>query len=94
MKDYFVYVLANKPRGTFYVGVTSDLKRRVWEHKTKIVKGFTERYGVDRLVYFEMFNSVEAAIRREKRLKRWPRIWKIEAIEEKNPDWLDLYPTL
>ena len=94
MKDYYVYVLSNGPRGTLYVGVTSDLKKRVWEHKNKVVSGFTERHGIGRLVYFEVFNSIEFAIRREKRLKRWNRTWKIEAIEEKNPDWVDLYPSL
>ena len=92
--QYFVYILANGLRGTLYVGVTSDLKRRVWEHKEKVVSGFTAKHGIDQLVYFETFGDVELAIRREKRLKRWNRAWKIDAIEETNPQWVDLYPTL
>jgi len=94
MKDYYVYVLASKRRGTLYVGLTSDLKKRVWEHKTKVVKGFTAQYDVTTLVYFEVFNSIELAQRRERRLKRWYRTWKIELVETHNPDWIDLYPTL
>ena len=91
---YYVYLLASKSYGTLYVGVTSDLTRRVLEHKNKLVPGFTRRYGVDRLVWFEAHDLVEAAIRREKRLKEWKRDWKINLIERHNPHWIDLYPGL
>ena len=94
MKAYYVYIMANKLRGTLYVGVTSDLQRRAWEHRNKVVPGFTAKHNIDRLVYFEMFDDIEQAIRREKRLKRWYRSWKIKEIEEKNPNWVDLAPTL
>src|SRR5258708_35717336 len=77
-----------------YIGVTSDLVARIWQHKTKAVAGFTARYGCDRLGYFEMLDSAEAAITREKQMKEWRRAWKIALIEEANPDWLDLYPTI
>ena len=91
---YYVYLLASKPYGTLYVGVTSDLTRRVSEHKNKFVPGFTKRYGVDRLVWFESHDSVEAAIGREKRIKEWKRDWKINLIERDNPRWIDLYSSL
>ena len=91
---YYVYILASRVGGTLYVGVTSDLLRRVYEHKEKLVKGFTKRYGVARLVYFEQFGEVDAAIQREKQLKKWRRVWKVQLIEEKNPNWDDLYPTI
>ena len=94
MKTYYVYIMANKTRGTMYVGVTSDLQRRAWEHRSKAVPGFTAKHNIDRLVYFEMFDDIEQAIRREKRLKRWYRSWKVKEIEEKNPNWVDLAPTL
>jgi putative endonuclease len=87
---YYVYLLASKPYGTLYVGVTSDLAHRVLQHKNKLVLGFTKRYGVDRLVWFESYDSVEAAIRREKRIKEWKRDWKINLIERDNPHWIDL----
>jgi|ERR1700687_3634863 len=90
-KRFCVYILASKRNGTLYVGVTSTLAKRVWEHKEKVTGGFTARYGVDRLVYFELHGSAEAAIRREKQLKKWKRAWKIRLIEGKNPDWGDLY---
>jgi putative endonuclease len=86
--------LASKRNGTLYIGVTSDLVKRIWEHKTDIVEGFTKRYGVHRLVWYELHDSMEAAIEREKRLKDWKRIWKLELIESNNPDWQDLYPTI
>jgi putative endonuclease len=89
-----VYILASKRNGTLYIGVTSDLVKRIWEHKTDIVEGFTKRYGVHRLVWYELHDSMEAAIEREKRLKDWKRIWKLELIESNNPDWQDLYPTI
>ena len=91
---YYVYLLASKPYGTLYVGVTSDLARRVWEHKHKLVSGFTERYGVDRLVWFEAHDSVESAIQREKRVKDWKRDWKLNLIERDNPRWIDLYQSI
>ena len=88
---YFVYILASKPRGTLYVGVTNNLVRRIFEHKNKVVEGFTKRYEVDILVWYEASESIESAISYEKKLKRWRRDWKIELIEKQNPDWLDLY---
>lgn len=91
MKQYFVYITANKPRGVLYIGITSELPKRVWEHKHKVVKSFTERYNLGKLVYYEIFDDPENAIKREKRLKKWNRDWKIELIEKANPDWNDLY---
>ena len=88
---YFVYILTNKPRGTLYVGVTNNLIRRVFEHKNKLIKGFTERYDVNLLVWYESSESIESAIAYEKKLKRWRREWKIEMIEKPNPEWVDLY---
>lgn len=88
---YYVYILANKPHGTLYVGVTNNLIRRIYEHKNKLVEGFTERYNINLLVWYEVSASVESAIAFEKKLKRWRRDWKIELIENKNPKWLDLY---
>ena len=88
---YYVYMLASGKHGTLYLGVTNDLIRRVYEHKTKVVRGFTARYGVDRLVWFESYSDPETAISREKELKKWRRDWKIALIEEANPDWDDLY---
>jgi len=84
-------MLASKRNGTLYIGVTNDLVRRVYEHKEGLVEGFTKKYKVDRLVYFEETNDVESAITREKRLKKWNRQWKIELIEKENPEWEDLY---
>ena len=91
---YYVYILASGRNGTLYVGVTNDLVRRVWEHKQKAVPGFTKRYGVDRLVWFESGNSIEAAIAREKQLKHWNRQWKIDLFKDINPNWDDLYPAI
>jgi len=90
--SYWVYILASQIGGTLYIGVTNDLVRRVYEHRTNAVPGFTRKYGVHRLVYFEQFGDIESAIRREKRLKKWNRAWKIRPIEESNLDWHDLYP--
>jgi putative endonuclease len=90
----YVYLLASKPYGTLYVGVTSDLPKRIFEHKSKVVPGFTARYGVDKLVWFETHDAAEGAIRREKQIKEWRREWKINLIEKENPHWLDLYPGL
>jgi putative endonuclease len=85
-----VYILASQPRGTIYIGVTSDLLARLYQHRESTVPGFTSRYRVFRLVRFEMFGDMEAAIAREKQLKRWHRQWKINLIEQNNPHWLDL----
>ena len=87
---FFVYILASKRNGTMYIGVTNNLVRRVAEHKAKLVPGFTRKYGVDLLVYFEGFDSILEARTREHALKRWRRAWKIERIEKLNPDWRDL----
>jgi putative endonuclease len=89
-----VYLLARQRMGTLYIGVTSDLVRRAWEHKNDAVPGFTQRYGVHRLVYFELHADMPAAITREKQLKKWNRAWKIELIEKNNPEWNDLWPTI
>jgi len=91
LKDYFIYMLASKRNGTLYIGVTNDLARRVYEHKNDFIKGFTEKYGVHTLVYYEQCGNVESAIQREKQLKSWHRKWKIRLIEETNPEWKDLY---
>ena len=87
----FVYIMTNKPDGTLYVGVTNDLVRRVYEHRTHAVKGFTDRYNLERLVWYEPHDSPSEAIRREKALKRWHRAWKIDLIEAANPGWRDLW---
>jgi putative endonuclease len=89
-RSFFVYILASKRNGTLYVGVTNNLARRMLEHKGKLVPGFTRQYGVDLLVYFEVFESVLEARAREHSMKRWRRAWKIKLIEEFNPDWDDL----
>jgi putative endonuclease len=90
-KQPAVYILASKRNGTLYIGVTSDLVKRMWEHKNNMVKGFTKRYAVHLLVWYELYGSMETAITREKRLKDWKRKWKLELIESNNPDWQDLY---
>lgn len=96
MKDYrcYIYILANKRNGTLYIGITSNLRRRVFDHKNKIFKGFTEKYNVVRLVYYEVYGEIGQAIYREKQLKGWRRQWKIELIEKNNPTWRDLYDDL
>ena len=91
---FFVYILASQPHGTLYVGSTPDLLRRIWEHKTKAMSGFTAKYGVDRLVWYEVHESRAAAAKRERQIKEWKRAWKIEVIERDNPQWIDLYPNL
>ena len=91
MKKYYIYILASKYNGTLYIGVTNDLIRRVYEHKNDLNNGFTKKYGVHRLVYYEQYDEVVNAIQREKRLKKWNRQWKIELIEKENPEWKDLY---
>ena len=89
-KTYAVYIMTNYSETSLYIGVTSNLPKRVWEHKNKAVEGFTEKYNVDKLVYFETTDSIESAIKREKQLKNWHREWKINLIKEKNPDFRDL----
>ncbi len=91
---YWVYLLARKRDGTLYLGVTNDLSRRVWDHKTGAIPGFSSRYGVDRLVWYESYEEIDEAIGREKALKKWRRAWKIALIEEMNPEWNDLYERL
>lgn len=91
---FFVYILTSKPYGTLYIGVTSDLLKRIWEHKNKVVPGFTKQYGVDRLVWFEAYETREAALHREKQIKEWKRDWKINLIERENHHWVDLSSTL
>lgn len=89
-----VYLLASKFHGTLYVGVTSDLVQRIWQHRTGLVEGFTKRYAVHRLVWFEQADTMEVAIVREKQIKKWNRAWKVELIEKSNPDWRDLWPEI
>lgn len=93
-KSFYVYILASKKNGTLYIGVASDLKRRVYEHKNDLIEGFTKKYQIHRLVYFERIDDSYQAILREKRLKKWNRAWKIQLIQEKNPNWDDLYDKL
>jgi len=93
-KQPAVYILASKRNGTLYTGVTSDLVKRMWEHRNNIVEGFTKRYGVHLLVWYEVHESMVSAIQREKRLKEWKRTWKLNLIEKTNPNWEDLYDTI
>lgn len=90
-RQYYVYILASYKRGTLYIGVTNNLLGRTYQHKNKLVKGFTAKYKVHKLVYFEIFEDIYEAISREKQLKKWKRAWKIELIERNNPNWEDLY---
>ena len=91
MKLPCVYILANKPNGTLYIGVTSNLVHRVWQHKNDVIEGFTKQYNVHHLVWYEVHETMDAALTREKALKWWKRAWKITLIEESNPTWTDLY---
>ncbi|MBU0517408.1 GIY-YIG nuclease family protein [bacterium] len=91
MKPYFVYILASRRNGTLYTGVTNDLIRRTLEHKNDLIPGFSKKHKTHMLVYFEIFNDPENAIRREKQLKCWKRLWKLKLIEQINPDWNDLF---
>jgi len=93
-KQTAVYILASKRNGTLYTGVTSDLAKRVWEHKIDLAKGFTKRYRIHSLVWYELHESMESAIVREKRIKEWKRKWKLQLIESINPDWQDLYHSI
>jgi putative endonuclease len=90
-KSAYVYILASDRNGTLYTGVTSGLVKRVYDHKQKLVDGFTKKYRVNKLVYFETFDDIESAIVREKQIKHWPRQWRIKLIEKNNPEWIDLY---
>lgn len=94
MRQPCVYILASKKQGTLYTGVTSDLLKRVWEHRNDAVDGFTKRYGVHSLVYYELHGDMESAILREKQIKKWRRAWKIQMIEKDNPEWLDLWNSI
>ena len=94
MKQAFVYILASRPNGTLYVGVTSDLRNRIHQHRMGDVPGFTKRYGIKQLVHFEPHDTMPDAILREKRIKKWRRAWKIRLIEEHNPNWRDLFDQL
>ncbi len=91
MNTYYVYILASKKNGTLYIGVTDNLIRRVYEHKNDIIDGFTKKYHVHKLVYYEQTNDINSAIQREKQLKKWRRQWKIDLIEKNNPNWDDIY---
>jgi len=94
MKQPCVYILCSRRIGTLYVGVTSDLRRRVWQHRHHLFEGFTKRYDVTRLVWYELHSTMGSAIRREKAIKKWNRLWKLELIEATNRDWTDLYESL
>ena len=94
MKQPAVYIMSNRRNGTLYLGVTSDLVKRVWEHKNNAVEGFTEQYAVHHLVYFELHQDMMSAISREKQLKKWKRVWKLQLIEDTNPEWNDLYQSI
>jgi putative endonuclease len=94
IKQPAVYILASKKNGTLYIGVTSDLAKRIWEHKNNLVEGFTKRYTVHNLVWYEMHDNMDAAIEREKNMKEWQRDWKIKLIEKDNPNWNDLYNSI
>ncbi|MCA9351594.1 GIY-YIG nuclease family protein [Patescibacteria group bacterium] len=93
-KHYYVYILASKRNGTLYIGVTNDLCQRIYEHKNNIIEGFTKKYLVHSLVYFEETGDVNIALQREKQLKKWNREWKLNLIEKENPTWRDLYPDI
>jgi putative endonuclease len=93
-KNYYVYILASKRNGTLYIGVTNNLKKRVYEHRNDLIEGFTKKYQVHRLVWYEHSQDIHGVIKREKQLKAWKRQWKMRLIEEMNPEWEDLYDTL
>ena len=94
MKQPCVYILASDRNGTLYTGVTSNLAKRIWEHKNETTEGFTKKYSVHMLVWFEQHETMESAISREKAIKKWERAWKLELIEKSNPEWQDLYPEI
>ena len=92
-EQFYVYILASKRNGTLYTGVTSKIIERIWQHKNDMVEGFTKKYNVKILVYYEVHDNADSAINREKQIKKWRRAWKIKLIEKKNPGWKDLYET-
>ena len=92
--NYYIYILSNKKNGVLYVGVTNDLLRRIYEHKQEVVAGFTQKYHIHNLVYYEQYDDIRNAITREKQIKKWNRQWKIDLIEKDNPEWNDFYATL
>lgn len=94
IKQLAVYILTSGRNGTLYIGVTSELVKRIWEHKNDFVKGFTKRYKVHNLVWYELHDSMDTAIEREKNIKEWKRVWKVRLIEESNPNWNDLYDSI
>jgi len=94
IKQPTVYIMASKKNGTLYIGVTSELVKRIWEHKNDLVEGYTKRYKVHNLVWYELHDNMDAAIEREKNMKEWKRVWKIKLIEKDNPNWNDLYETI
>lgn len=94
MKNFYVYILSSKRNGTLYIGVTSDLIKRIYEHKNNLVEGFTKKYNVHQLVWYEIHGSPESAISREKQIKKWKREWKLKLIEKENPHWNDLYKSI
>ena len=94
MKRYWIYILASKRNGTIYIGVTSNLSGRIYEHKEKLIEGFTKKYNITKLVYAEEFQDINDAIHREKCIKKWNRAWKMKLIEEHNRDWCDLYESI
>ena len=91
MNNHYVYIMASKRNGTLYIGVTNNLARRVFQHKNDFIEGFTKKYGIHMLVYYEECHDIESAIQRERRMKKWNRQWKIKRIEQQNPEWRDLY---
>jgi putative endonuclease len=91
MRQFYVYILASRPGGALYIGVTSDLVRRIYEHKTGSLPGFTKRYSINKLVYYEFYATAREAIQREKNMKHWPRSWKTKLIAQSNPEWRDLF---
>ena len=94
MKKFYVYILCSKRNGTLYIGVTSDLVKRIYEHKNDLVDGFTKKYKVHRLIWYETHEATESAITREKQIKKWKRAWKLKLIEQNNPEWIDLYESI
>lgn len=93
-KTYYVYIITNKLNSVLYIGITSNLVKRIWEHKNKVVDGFSNKYNLNKLVYYEICNDIEQAIKREKQLKNWHRTWKDNLIKEKNPEFLDLFSSI
>jgi putative endonuclease len=94
MQGGWIYIMTNRPNGTLYTGVTNDISRRAYEHRTGLYEGFTKQYGLTRLVYMERYDDIRAAIQRERNMKHWPRAWKVRLILASNPDWRDLYDDL